>query len=239
MERENIIEKVQKLRALAQNSAATVDEAAAAARAAELLIQKHSLAETELEAIRINVEPIADDENPLTDWGQRQTVWQNILIHGLAKSYNCSSVMKWDKLGRPGIYAIGRASDVALLRYQYTFFVVELTRLAHALAPKTLTRGSGKTWHNSFYRGAVHAILESLKTAKAEVRAQANQAALIVVDQHMRAIEAFKAQKFPSSSTTTMASGHIDPDAYAKGMEAGANLNPKPGLGPGVRGLLK
>ena len=196
------------------------------------------MAETELDAIRVNAEPIMDDEAPLTDWGQRQTVWQNILIHGLAKAYNCESVFRWSKTGNPGIYAIGRASDVALLRYQYSFFVLELTRLAHALAPKTLTRGEGKTWHNSFYRGAVHAILESLKTAKAEVRAQANSAALVIIDQHMKAIEAFKAQKYPSSKTTQFG-GNIDPDAYKTGLQAGANLNPKPGLGPGVRGLLK
>ena len=238
MERENIIEKVRALRNLAQNSAATVDEAAAAARAAELLIQKHSLAETEIAAIRENVEPITDDETALTDWGQRQTVWQNILIHGLAKAYNCESVLKWDKFGHPGIYAIGRATDVALLRYQYAFFVVEMTRLAHNLAPKTLTRGAGKTWHNSFYRGAVRAILDSLKTAKQEVRAQATSAALIVLDQHMQAIEAFKAQKYPHA-TVKQFGGNLDPDAYQKGMQAGANLNPKPGLGPGVRGLLK
>lgn len=238
MERENIIDKVRALRNLAQNPAATVDEAAAAALAAEKLIQKHSLAEAELTAMRENAEPITDDQNPLTDWGQRQTVWQNILIHGLAKAYNCESVMKWDQQGRPGIYAIGRASDVALLRYQYAFFVVELARLAHAIAPKTLTRGMGKTWHNSFYRGAVHAILESLKTAKAEVRAQATSSALVIIDQHRQAIEAYKAKKFPQSSTRDIG-GYIDPDAYAKGLEAGANLNPKPGLGTGVRGFLK
>lgn len=238
MERENIIEKVRALRNLAQNPAATVDEAAAAARAAELLIQKHSLAETELDAIRVNAEPIMDDDQALTDWGQRQTVWQNILIHGLAKAYNCESIFKWDKLGHPGIYAIGRASDVALLKYQYAFFVLELTRLAHNLAPKTLTRGEGKTWHNSFYRGGVRAILDSLKKVKEEVRAQATSEALIVVDQHMQAIESFKAQKYPHSKTVQFG-GHIDPDAYRKGMQAGANLNPKPGLGPGVRGLLK
>ncbi len=238
MERENIIEKVRALRNLAQNSAATVDEAAAAARAAELLIQKHSLAETELDAIRENSEPISDDDKPLTDWGQRQTVWQNILIHGLAHAYNCESVFKWDKFGHPGIYAIGRKSDVELLRYQYAFFVLELTRLSHNLAPKGLTRGEGKTWHNSFYRGAVRAILDSLKKAKQEVRAQANSDALVIIDQHMQAIEAFKAQKYPNS-TTKQFGGNLNPDAYRTGMQAGANLNPKPGLGPGVRGLLK
>lgn len=237
MERENIIEKIRALRALAQDKSATLEEAATAARMAELLIQKHSLAEAELGGIKNVHDPIVDDATPLTNWGKRQTAWQNILIHGLAKAYNCESIFKWNEKGSPGIYAIGRKSDVELLRYQYAFFVVELTRLANALAPKTLTRGHGKTWHNSFYRGGVRAILDSLKQAKQEVRVQASSSALVFIDQHMQAIEVFKTQKYPNSKTVKMG-GNLDPDAYRQGMQAGANLNPKPGLGPGVKGLL-
>ena len=238
MERENIIEKVRKLRTLAANPAATVDEAAAAALAAELIIQKHALAEVELQMSQASQEEIMDDGTPLTDWGQRQTLWQNILTHGLAKAYNCSSVLKWNETGNPNIYAIGKPSDISLLRYQYTFFVIELTRLSHKLAPKNLGRGTGKTWYNSFYRGAVHAILDSLKSAKEEVRTQASSEALVFIDQHLNAIERFKNKKYPGSTTTHTAGGNIDPDAYRKGLEAGSNLNPKPALPPGVKGLL-
>jgi hypothetical protein len=237
MDRENIIEKIRALRAQSQDKSTTVEEAATFARMAEVLIQKYSLAEVELEMTKISKEDIVDDGVPLTDWGQRQTVWQNILTHGLAKAYNCSSVLKWNEKGNPNIYAIGKPSDISLLRYQYTFFVVELTRLSHKLAPKNLGRGTGKTWFNSFYRGAVHAILASLKSAKEEVRTQASSEALVFIDQHLNAIEQFKAGKYPGSVTKQFG-GNLDPDAYRKGVEAGSNLNPKPALAPGVKGLL-
>lgn len=237
MERENIIEKIRALRALSQCKSTTLEEAATAARMAELLIQKHALAEAELQTSEPSKEDIIDADEPLTDWDRNQVVWQNILIHGLAKAYNCTSVFRWNK-GKPGIYAVGRPSDIEVLRYQYTFFLVELYRLAHMLAPSNLKRGSGKTWHNSFYRGAVHAILESLESAKKEVHAQATSSALQVINQRMQEVLDYRKQKFPTASVKKFG-GRVDLNAYQAGIKAGSNLNPKPGLGPGVRGLLK
>lgn len=238
MDRENIIDKVRKLRTLAENSAATVDEAAAAARAAELLIQKHALAEAELDSVSQELlEAIIEDGNPLTDWGQRQKVWQNILLHALAENYNCSNVLK-NKDGHLNIFTIGRPSDIAIMRYQFAYFVLELTRLAQLLAPKTLARGSGKTWYNSFYRGAVSAISSSLKAARKEVRQQASSTALVFIDKHKQEVEAFKAKLYPWSKTKQMG-GSFDPEAYRMGQQAGGGLQAKPALAPGVRGLLK
>lgn len=239
MERESIIKKVQALRAQSKDKAVTVEEAATFARLAELLIQKYTLEEADLESVRVTREEIGDDESPLTDWDQREVMWQNILIHNLCKAYNCTSIIKWSTQNKIGMYAIGRKSDIELLRYQYAFFTVELVRLAHLMAPKDLKRGSGKTWYNSFYRGAVHAIVLSLESAKKEVRAQATSSSLIVVDSHIRALSAYRENKYGRMGGSKSIGGNIDPDAYAAGMQAGSNLNAKPGLAPGVRGLLK
>lgn len=238
MERQSIIEKVQALRNLAACKAATIDEAAAAARAAELLIQKHQLAEVELQAVSAEVaEAIVDDDNPLTDWGKRQKVWQNILLHALAENYNCSNVIR-RKDETQNIYTIGRPRDIEMMRYQFAYYVLELTRLAQLLAPRDLRRGSGKTWFNSFYRGATSAIIESLKSARREVRQQASSTALVFINKHMQEIEQLKAKKYPWCSTKTFG-GKVNPDAYRMGKQAGANLQVKPGLPSGVRGLLK
>lgn len=238
MERENIIDKVRKLRALAENAAATVEEAATAARTAELLIQKHALEEAELGAVSQEVlEAIVDDGSPLTDWGKRQKVWQNVLLHALAQNYNCSNVLK-RKDGALNIYTIGRPSDIAIMRYQFAYFVLELTRLSHLMAPDNLGRGSGKTWYNSFYHGAVDAIISSLKSAREEVRKQASSTALVFINERMREVELLKAKLYPWSKTVTTHS-RFNPDAYEIGQLAGANLQAKPALAPGVRGLLK
>jgi len=236
MDRESIIKQINALRALSQDKSATVAEAAAAARAAETLIQRHALAEAEL-GITSATEGIIDDNNPITDWDQRQTVWQNVLLSALAKAYECEVVFKWQD-GRVNMFGLGRPSDIAIMRYQYAFFTIEIARLSHLLAPGDLTRGQGKHWHNSFYRGAVSSIAEALKSVKQEVRSQASSTALVFIDQHARSLAAFKSKAYPHSRTKQMGV-RVNREAYSMGQMAGSNLNPKPGLPPGVRGLLK
>src|SRR5579859_2714835 len=140
MNKTPIIEKINKLRELSRNSAASIEEAASAARIAEKLIQEHQLAEAELELSHGSQESVLEDEKAITDWNQRQTVWQNILITNLCKAYNCTGVLKF-KGNKLGYYVIGRFSDISIVRYQYAYFVLELSRLAHVLAPSTLARG--------------------------------------------------------------------------------------------------
>lgn len=237
MSRENIIDKVRKLRALSNSS--NLNEAASAARMAEKLIQEHCLAEAELEVIEGSHEVAGEDEVPLTNWNRRRTVWQDSLLYQLARAYNCVGILKHDREGKFGYYATGRPSDIATMRYQFAFFVVELTRLAGVLAPNDLTRGEGKTWYKSFYMGAVKAIAESLTVAKQETRAQASSTALSIIDKHMDEAKSAFMKKYPKTHKMQTARANIDIDAWHMGHQAGSGLSPKPGLNPGVRGLLK
>jgi hypothetical protein len=237
MSRQDTIKKIQDLRNLAKNSASTLEEAATAARIAERLIQANSIAEAELEAKTGCTELPIEDALAMTDWKQRQTAWQNSLLCVLADAYDCEGLIKrgWD--GSCGFYAIGRPTDLATMRYQYAYFTVELTRLANALAPAYLERGSGKHWHKSFYLGAVSAIKSSLVSAKAEVRAQASSTALVVLNQH--AMEAAnKLHELYPRLRTTKRIDNIDPSAYAMGRQAGAGLQQRPALDSGPKGYL-
>lgn len=235
--RQDIIEKVRKLRALSSSS--NLNEATNAAAIAEKLIQEHCLAEAELEISQGSQEVAHEDALPLTDWDQRQLVWQNILLTHLCKAYNCEGILKWGKDSKIGFYAIGRPSDIATMRYQYLFFTVELTRLSRLLAPMGMRRGEGKRWYNSFYLGATSAIGESLRKTKQEVQAQANSAALAVVEKHAADALALLKEKYPQSKSREH-NIDIDGDAYRLGKQAGSGLSPKPGLeSGGVRGYLK
>ncbi len=235
MNRESIIDRVRKLRNLTASN--NLNEATAAARAAERLIQENALEEAELEVSQGVSETVMEDGQSLTDWDQRQCVWQNILLTTLCTAYNCSGVLKRNQ-GRIGYFAIGRPSDIATLRYQYAFFCLELGRLAHLMAPAGLNRGAGKHWHKSFYLGAVSAISRELQAARAETRAQASSTALAVVDQHQHEAAMLLAKLYPRSRHRAHHSA-IDRGAYELGQLAGSNLQAKPGLGPGIRGLLK
>lgn len=234
MNREDLIKKVQALRALTASS--NLNEAAAAAKAAEKLIQTYALEEAEFEFTNGSNEKVYEDEHPLTNWGQRQTVWQNILLTALGKAYNCEGLLK-HKNGKIGYYAVGRPSDISTMRYQFAYFSLEITRLAAALAPNDLGRGSGKHWYNSFYNGAVKAIVDSLKASKKEVQNTAPSQALAIINKHAQDVADWMKVYHPRHHLVSMG-GRFDPNAYSLGEQAGSGLQSKPAMNSGYRGLL-
>lgn len=234
MNREDLIKKVQALRALTSSS--NLNEAAAAARAAEKLIQDYALEEAEFEFANGSNEKIYEDEHSLTDWGRRQNVWQNILLTALTTAYSCEGILK-HKDGKIGFYAVGRPSDISTMRYQFAFFSLEITRLAELLAPNDLGRGTGKRWYNSFYLGAVRAISDSLEATKKQVQNTATSQALAIIDKHAQDAADWMRVYHPEMRTVQKRSRH-DQSAYNLGKQAGAGLQSKPGMGTGYRGLL-
>src|ERR1035437_7632202 len=129
MDRQHLIEKIQGLRKLSNCQSTTLAEAATAARIAEKLIQEHSLLEAELEVTQGSTEVAAKDPIAMTDWKLRQTTWQSALLVALSKAYNCEGVLDYGADGNFGFFVVGRPSDVSMMRYQYSYFAVELTRL--------------------------------------------------------------------------------------------------------------
>jgi hypothetical protein len=236
MKRDELIKKVQALRALAGDSASSLAEAATAARLAEQIIQKNALEEAEFEVTNGEQEAVGNDTSPIEEWGQRQTVWQSSLLLHLSHAYGCEGIIS-HRNGKLGFYAVGRPTDIATMRYQYAYFHLELTRLAHLLAPRGLSRGDGKNWFNSFYLGAVKAIGESLETTKEEVQSQASQAALAVIDKRMDDVHNLYRKLYPNARLVKRYS-RWRRDAYAMGQQAGAGLKTKPELNTGFRGLL-
>lgn len=180
---QGVIEKVQKLRKLARST--NEHEAAAAAAAADRLIQEHGLVEAQLQAEgKVEAEPVAEDKDPLTVWRGRAPTWQRQLASGLTRHYDCAAYLGWDyrhptSTGGPGLRhnLIGRASDVAAVRYMYGWLSVEIERLAQT------HKGSGRSWLDSFRRGAVQGVLNKLyqskKAARDEVEARAKVAEAI------------------------------------------------------------
>jgi uncharacterized protein DUF2786 len=235
MDRQKLIERIKALRALSTSS--NLEEAATAARIAETLIQKHALEEVEFELSSGVKEEAHKDEIPIVQWNQKQNVWQNVLLTHLCKAYDCDAVMHHQN-GKLGYYAIGRASDIGTIRYQFAFFHLELTRLAKRLAPDNLGRGEGKTWFNSFYLGAVNSIGESLRKTKQEVRQEASSNALVVIDQRAEEAASLKRKLYPKAATVSYKS-NLNTDAWTIGKEMGNAINNRsPGLSAGFRGLL-
>lgn len=239
MNRDELIERIRKLRALQQSS--NVNEAANAAKIAERLIQEYQLAEAELEADNQAevTEAIAEDPQFLVQWERRKTNWIVNLTFNLAHSYQCAGIMTWivdpvTRVYKHGVKLTGRPSDVAMVRVQLAYLVVEIRRLCEASGLK------GKAARTSFCMGAVDGIHSAMGAARAEVRAQAQASgsttALAVIDSRAKLAKETLDKRYPTRRSVSTRSSISNGDAYYSGKRAGASIHTGSSLGAGGSG---
>ncbi len=223
-----ILEKVRKLRALA--TSANVHEAAAAAAAAERLIQEHNLSEAEIHV---------DAENERVDSGlgvevtyKKIPTWANNLAENLATAYQCAGIWRGTVDGfRYTVF--GRPDDIATFRYQFAFFSAEVTRLA-----EQASRGKGRTFGNCFRLGAVAAISEAIDNVRRKARAFATSTALVVVDRRAELAKERRAVECPGMRSSGGSSSRFDQRAFDQGKRAGAGISQRSALAPSGARLL-
>lgn len=171
---EKIIDRVRKLLSLAQS--ANVHEAAAAAAAAQRLMAEHAIAEAMLVGDAGDATPLESvGESHLAQAGERKLVrWLARLATVIAAANDCRVFL------RRGVdlRIIGTAANAATVGYLYSYLRGEIDRLCEAaLATRTDTWTAGKTWAANFRLGAVEAVGERLKEARAQARTDARQQA--------------------------------------------------------------
>jgi hypothetical protein len=221
---QDLIAKIQKLRRLSTSN--NVHEAAAAAAAADKLIQEHGLEEAQLQADGESGERPSEDEQPFGDWHGRTPQWQLRLAIGLLRHYDCASYRNntWSS-GRTTLHVIGRPSDVASARYMYLWLSLEVERLAQG------ERGNGRSYINSFRHGAVQGVLNAMYVSKrdarhaAETENKVSSTALVLIDS--RADEAKRAleTKHLDLRTGRSIGGANNFDGFRAGERAGRNLH--------------
>jgi hypothetical protein len=225
METTGIIEKIRALRALA--TSANMHEAQAAAAQAARLAEKYRIDEAELllagEAVE---EPMHVDPEPIVAWA-RTVYWQARLASVLGKHHGCAVYRetKYHYAARRTkefrIRAVGRPSDIALVRYFYGWLSVEIVRLADKAC-----KGMGRSYRASWCAGAVRGIDEQLTAASRQVREQAHassSALVLVGDRHKVADKFMRGlMKLRSGSWGGRLS---DGDAYRAGIERGKQIN--------------
>lgn len=175
---EEAIAKATKLLNLSKSSNA--NEAALAAQRAQEILARYQIDAASLDndgGAPMPEEPIGKGE-ALEDSGSRLAMWKPMLAQKIANVNACQSYTSG-----PSIGIIGRASDVAKVRYMYGFLSGEVERLT-----KSLAMGHGRAYATSFRIGAVMAIGESLAAAQARVEREMrdehlhNPAALVRID---------------------------------------------------------
>jgi hypothetical protein len=176
MNHEQIIEKVRKLLALARSD--NEHEAAAAAGAAERLLQEHRLSEVDLECAAEPTERAQADTEPLEQLGHALATWKSHLAASLCRLHGCHCAVDWTTgAGNKRIRIYGRPSDTASVRYLYAWLTSTIESLAHRHG-----RGKGRTWANSYRIGAAVGVVQAMDAASTQAREQATSSALVKVD---------------------------------------------------------
>jgi hypothetical protein len=216
-----IIEKVRKLLALSKSCNA--NEAAAAAAAANKLIDQYRLEECELEDTEAH-EDIFEEEDPLYESG-RLTQWKSYLACNLARHYGCAIYNH--KGFRKNLYKLaGRKSDIEVVRYMFSWLCLEIERLSdEGSRGKGFDRSAGKIFSNSFCTGAVAGINLQLKASRQEVVQNASSVAIVKLNQRHDEALAFLNKSHKLKFENNSNKSYLDKGAYESGKAKGENLH--------------
>lgn len=220
------IEKAKRLLAL-KEGAATAGEAQAAAFALAKLLDKHRISMAEIESAGAAPAEgvIADEDNPLTEWG-RAIGWKRNLIAALCNHYGVASWRRKHRAGlaRDGrlkyvsaIHICGRPSDMDMVRYMYAWLSGEATRLC-----KSEAGGSGLRHANSWMLGFVDGIQTQLQAARAEAVKHTSSSVALVLRRRLDDAAAKLAEAIDPSNVTYY-QNRGDEEARAEGKIRGKN----------------
>lgn len=215
---DSIIDKIRRLRALSQST--NVHEAAAAAAAANKLIDAHRINEADL-AVVSSATLIEEDEDPVYEAGRIKN-WKVRLVRVLCNNYGCEALI--NKGYRIKAYTVvGRKSDIEIVRYMFIWLSTEVQRLC-----VENMRGEGHVACFSYCEGAVTGIANQLYRSRQEsnVTAKANgqAAAMVKLDSlQMEVTKFIDAMKLRTINTGTK--GFIDPVAFDQGKNRGEAIH--------------
>lgn len=169
------VDKVRKLLALANDSASTEEEAATAMAMAHKLMQKHRIAEIELDQ-ESKDEGFEVDPTPFAYMGKKHTSWKTSLANAMAHHNGCYI---W--LNGSNICIAGRPQDTEVARTMYKFVARQVMTMA------TGYKGKGAKWLRAWRVGVIVTIDERLRTITEELKRETTSTALVVVEN--RAVE--------------------------------------------------
>ena len=226
------------------------NESASAAAAAQALLSKHRLTVADLVGTDgTPTEAPAVHEEPLIT-GNRIAQWKSDLIAAVCRANGCRYyyAKSFAKYGQGeqrsrrefnvSVRLIGRSSDVAVVRYFYSYLENEIERLsAIAFAGGGLT---GKRDGNSFKVGVVTTLAlrlaESVKASRVEAEAEAvsqgreGTTAMVRLDAADREVDEFYSTFTKGFSSKTRSATSVNGDAYGQGRKAGEGVALNKGL---------
>lgn len=235
---ENIVERIKKMLALAEDTAASPNEAATAAKMAENLMRKYNLEhadviQDELAKGGAIVREFAIDDFDHT--ASRYPVWMNILAVAVANLFECHADMAHTYKfsgSKPcvNIRFIGYKTDVEVARWTFSYLINQISRLCDKWW-ETFQKSeeyrpwfTAKTSKKSYREGAGQELIDKINAMVAsreqEMKQSVTGTALVVSKK--KAIEAeFGDFKY----TEKKSEGEFHPDAYRSGRKDAKNIN--------------
>lgn len=175
----DLIQRLQKVRALTESS--VPGEAAAAAAKLQEILLKYNL---EMEDIEED-SPEADDryvkeELELGATSGNMINWRRILLSGIARSLMCAA---FGYQGTPKMVIVGQKHNIEIVRHFYDYLSYEISRLADVTWEKAKgrTREHGRSWKSSFYNGAVDVVVQRLEEKYQQVSKQDSHTQALVL----------------------------------------------------------
>lgn len=156
-----IIDKINKLLAVAENSAATKEESAAFLSKAYKLMLEHKI---ESHQLHQEENTIIVDSKPLNledILAGKSTVnlWKSALATMLSRNFGCFIVKS-----KKYLILTGKKQDIENVRYFYNLCILEIIKLCFKCC-----KGNGKRYTNSFRFGCIKSIHDSIEFEKTQL----------------------------------------------------------------------
>ncbi len=169
----DLIQRLQKVRALTESS--VPGEAAAAAAKLQEILLKYNLDMEDIEEDSPEVDDrYVKEDLELSATSGNMINWRRILLSGIARSLMCAA---FGYQGTPKMVIVGQKHNIEIVRHFYDYLSYEISRLADVTweRAKGRTREHGRSWKSSFYNGAVDVVVQRLEEKYQQVSQQDSQ----------------------------------------------------------------
>ena len=234
--KKQILEKIEKLMAMA-NDTSSINEAEVAAKKAQELLLKFNLTMQDVNSNVDERETLVGDElfEMGKIWKKVEGNWIQNLYSVVARNNLCRIILRpkhggrnWTVIGKD-IWVIGRAANVELVNFMCQQLIPRIRNIEKKSWNEYQGWDKRGKYRRGFLIGCVHGIGQQLyaqmNTMKKEHK---NLHALIVVND--KAVDAFVANKWPKlgNSRGGSTSSH---DGYSQGKAAGKSMSIHKGVG--------
>ena len=156
-----LIQRLQKVRALTESSVPG-EAAAAAAKLQEILLKYNLEMEDVEENSPVPHDKYVRDELELGVTSGNMINWRRILLSGIARSLMCAA---FGSKGTRKMVIVGQRHNIEIVRHFYDYLSSEISRLADVTWGKARngTRENARSWKSSFYNGAVDIVVQRLE----------------------------------------------------------------------------